>query len=167
MSKRANGEGTVYQRKDGRWVAVIPLEDGKRKFIYRQTQREAIKELQLANQAKMQETFITSREQTLQAFLTDWLQNSAQPNIRPRTYIRYRQLITLHILPTLGKVKLQKITPQHLQKLYNQKLEEGCAPQSVKHIHRLLHKALNDALKQDVRQSLTCPSRLGRQLLLE
>ena len=147
MSKRANGEGTVYQRADGRWVAVIPLENGKRKFIYRKTQREAIKELQLANQAKMQGTFITTGEQTLEAFLTDWLQNTAQPNIRPRTYIRYRQLITLHILPVLGKVKLQKLTPQHLQKLYNQKLEEGCAPQSVKHMHRLLHKALSDALK--------------------
>ncbi|GAC1384166.1 MAG: hypothetical protein NVS4B7_13300 [Ktedonobacteraceae bacterium] len=55
--------------------------------------------------------------------------------------------VPLHILPVLGKVKLQKLTPQHLQKLYNQKLEEGSAPQSVKHMHHLLHKALNDALK--------------------
>jgi integrase len=45
MARRGNGEGTVYQRNDGRWVAVIPLENGKRKFIYRKTQREAIKEL--------------------------------------------------------------------------------------------------------------------------
>src|SRR5436309_7842431 len=147
MSKRANGEGTVYQRKDGRWVAVIPLEDGKRKFIYRQTQREAIKELQFANQAKMQGTLITTGEQTLEAFLTHWLQDTAQPNVRPRTFIRYRELIQLHILPVLGKVKLQKLSPQHLQKLYNQKLEQGSAPQSVKHMHRLLHKTLNDAVK--------------------
>jgi integrase len=86
MSKRANGEGTVYQRKDGRWVAVIPLEDGKHKFIYRQTQREAIKELQRANQTRMQGTFITTGEQTLETFLTSWLQDTAQPNLRPRTY---------------------------------------------------------------------------------
>src|SRR5438105_14620326 len=81
MSKRANGEGTVYQRKDGRWVAVIPLENGKRKFIYAKTQRAAIKELQLANQSKMQGTFITTGEQTLEAFLTHWLQDTAQPNL--------------------------------------------------------------------------------------
>jgi integrase len=147
MSKRANGEGTVYQRADGRWVAVIPLENGKRKFIYRKTQREAIKELQLANHAKMQGTFISTSEQTLEAFLTRWLQDTAQPNLRPRTFIRYRELITLHVLPTLGKVTLKKLSPQHLQKLYNTKLEEGYAPQTVKHIHRLLHKSLNDALK--------------------
>ena len=44
MSKRANGEGTVYQRKDGRWVAVIPLEDGKRKFT---TVKHSVKLLKL------------------------------------------------------------------------------------------------------------------------
>jgi hypothetical protein len=47
----------------------------------------------------------------------------------------------------LGKVKLQKLSPQQLQKLYNQKLEEGYAPQTVKHIHRVLHRALHDALR--------------------
>jgi integrase len=156
MSKRANGEGTVYQRNDGRWVAVIPLENGKRKFIYRKTQREAIKALQLSNQAKMQGTFITTGEQTLEAFLTRWLQETAQPNVRPRTFIRYRELIQLHILPVLGKVKLQKLSPQHLQKLYNQKLEQGSAPQSVKHMHRLLHKALNDALKWNLISRNVC-----------
>ena len=156
MSKRANGEGTVYQRADGRWVAVIPLENGKRKFIYRKTQREAIKELQLANQAKMQGTLITTGEQTLEAFLTRWLQDTAQPNVRPRTFIRYRELIQLHILPALGKVKLQKLSPQHLQKFYNQKLEQGSAPQSVKHMHRLLHKALNDALKWNLVSRNVC-----------
>jgi integrase len=110
----------------------------------------------LANQAKMQGTFITTGEQTLNDFLTHWLQDTAQPNLRPRTFIRYRQLIQLHILPVLGKVKLQKLTPQHLQKLYNQKLEEGCAPQSVKHMHRLLHKAFNDALKWNLISRNVC-----------
>jgi len=47
----------------------------------------------------------------------------------------------------LGKVQIQKVSPQHLQKLYNQKLEEGYAPQTVKHIHRVLHRALGDALR--------------------
>ena len=53
----------------------------------------------------------------------------------------------LHVLPMLGKVQLQKLSPQHLQKLYNQKLAEGYAPQTVKHIHRVLHRALGDALR--------------------
>ena len=44
MGKRANQEGSIYKRKDGRWVASIVLENGKRKSIYCKTQQEAIKE---------------------------------------------------------------------------------------------------------------------------
>jgi integrase len=139
MGKRANGEGTVYRRNDGRWVASISLDNGKRKSIYCKTQREAIREAQRANQAKEQGM--------LSAFLTSWLQDTAKPNLRPRTYIRYRELMELHVIPTLGSVKLHKVTPQQLQKLYNKKLEEGYAPQTVKHIHRVLHRALRDALR--------------------
>ena len=147
MGKRANGEGTVYRRNDGRWVASISLDNGKRKSIYCKTQREAIREAQRANQAKEQGMLSVRADETLGAFLTSWLQDTAKPNLRPRTYIRYRELMELHVIPTLGSVKLHKVTPQHLQKLYNKKLEEGYAPQTVKHIHRVLHRALRDALR--------------------
>jgi integrase len=98
MGKRANGEGTVYRRDDGRWVASISLENGKRKSIYCKTQREAIKEVQRANLAKEQGMLSTLSDETLGAFLTSWLQDTAKPNLRPRTYIRYRELMELHVL---------------------------------------------------------------------
>jgi integrase len=147
MGKRANGEGTVYRRNDGRWVASISLDNGKRKSIYCKTQREAIREVQRANQAREQGLLCTREDETLGAFLASWLQDTAKPNLRPRTYIRYRELMELHVLPALGSVKLHKVSPQQLQKLYNKKLEEGYAPQTVKHIHRVLHRALRDALR--------------------
>ena len=147
MGKRANGEGTVYPRNDGRWVASISLDNGKRKSIYCKTQRDAIREAQRVNQAKEQGMLSVREDETLDTFLTSWLQDTAKPNLRPRTYIRYRELMELHVIPTLGSVKLHKVTPQQLQKLYNKKLEEGYAPQTVKHIHRVLHRALRDALR--------------------
>jgi integrase len=147
MGRRANGEGTVYQRKDGRWVATISLENGKRKSIYCKTQKEAVKAAREANQQKDQGMLLAGEDQTLSDFLTVWLRDIVKNNVRERTYGRYREVVTLHLVPTLGKTKLQKLTPQQLQLLYNQKLEEGYAPQTVKHIHRVLHKALGDALK--------------------
>ena len=147
VGKRANQEGSIYKRKDGRWVASIVLENNKRKSIYCKTQQEAMKAVREVNQQKDQGMLLTGEDQTLNNFLTTWLQDVAKHNVRVRTYERYRELITLHIIPVLGKTKLQKLMPQQLQSLYNQKLEEGYAPQTVKHIHRVLHKALNDALK--------------------
>ena len=150
MGKRANGEGTVYQRKDGRWVASIILENGKRKSIYCKTQQEAVKAARKAGVEKDQGTLIATPDQTLKTFLTAWLRDTAQHNVRPRTYIRYRELIELHVLPTLGQVKLQKLLPQQLQHLYNTKLQEGYAPQTVKHIHRVLHRAFDYAVRWDL-----------------
>jgi integrase len=54
MGKRANGEGTVYKRKYGRWAASIAFENGKRKAIYCKTQREAIKVIRKVHQEKEQ-----------------------------------------------------------------------------------------------------------------
>ncbi len=166
MGKRANTEGSIYQRKDGRWVASISLENGKRKSVYCKTQREAIKAVQQANRAKEQ-GLLVSEEQTVGEFLTSWLRDTIQHSVRLRTYIRYRQLIERHVLPTLAKVKLQKLSAQHLQALYNAKLEEGYAPQTVKHMHRVLHRALNDALRWDLVARNVCaaarPPRVPRK----
>lgn len=140
MGKRIKGEGSVYQRKGGRWTAIIPLDGDKKKFIYCETQREALKELQLASSAKLQGTLITTGDQTAALFLTSWLQDTARHRVRKKTYIRYRELVELHMLPVIGKVMLQK--------LYSQKREEGYAPQTIQHIHRLLHRALNDAVRR-------------------
>ena len=65
MSHRARGEGSIYQRKDGRWVAAVSLENGKRKQIYRHTKPEAVLALQLANQAKLQGTLTSTRDETV------------------------------------------------------------------------------------------------------
>jgi integrase len=146
MGKRANGEGSIFKRKDGRWVASISLENHKRTYIYCKTQQEAIKALRKAHQLKEQGTLLTE-DQTLSQFLTSWLEDTMQFNVRPRTYLRYRELISLHILPTLGTIKLQKLLPQQVQRLYKTKLEEGLAPGTVKNIHRVLHQALGHAIK--------------------
>jgi Site-specific recombinase XerD len=147
MGRRLNGEGSIYQRTDGRWAGVITTDEGERKFVYGRTKKEATKKLQIANREKAQGTLITEKDQKLSVFLTQWLTDTAQPNVRDKTYIRYSEIVHIHILPTIGKVTLQKLTPQHLQNLYNKKRQEGYAPQTVQHIHRLLHRALNDAVK--------------------
>ena len=158
MTRRANQEGSVYKRKDGRWVASITLDNGKRKSIYCETQQEAIKAARKANNEKDQGIILPTKDQTLSDFLITWLSDTVKNSVRIRTHERYRELVTLHIIPVLGTTKLQKLAPQQLQMFYNQKLEEGYAPQTVKHMHRVLHKALNDALCWDLVARNVCNS---------
>jgi len=155
MAKRANGEGTVYKRKDGRWVASVTLPDGKRKSFYFKTKAEAIAAKNQAAVANAQGTLIASPDQTLGDFLRDWLHHTVKQTLRERTFERYNDLIELHILPLLGKVKLQKLTPQQVQWFYHQKTEQ-LAPGTVRLIHALLHRALSDALRWELVSRNVC-----------
>src|SRR5947207_11028309 len=103
MGKRANGEGSIYQRKDGRWAAVISL-GGKRKCFYRPTQAEAVMTLHLAQHAKLMGTLTSTREKTVEEFLLDWLQYHIRHTVRERTYLIYYDLVSKHLLPTLGQI---------------------------------------------------------------
>src|SRR5487761_1786948 len=125
MAKRGNGEGSIYQRKsDGKWVGGISLENGKRKVIYGKTRKEVQEKMKVALREQQQGTLITAPQQTLKTYLEYWLEDVHKPNIRISTYVKYKKLLK-HIVPTLGQIMLQKLTPQQVQKLYANKLKEG------------------------------------------
>ena len=73
----------------------------------------------------MQGTLITAKDQKLNDFLMQWLTDSAQPNLREKTYIRYYELITLHILPTLGKNHIAETYSATSPKALQQKAARG------------------------------------------
>jgi integrase len=145
-SHRGHGEGTITLRKDGRYAVGISLENGKRKFYYAKSKKEALELLRRVQQEQQQGTLVEGPQQTLGQFLPDWLKTHKQ-SIRPRSYERYEAIIRLHLVPTLGKIKLQKLTPQQLDRLYTQKLEEGLHPTTVTAIHNMLHTALDKAMR--------------------
>jgi integrase len=70
-----------------------------------------------------------------------------KPAIRIGTYKGYRRYLDKHILPALGHVPIQKLTPQHVQAFYTRKQQEGLSAKSVNNIHGMLHKALDHAVR--------------------
>src|ERR671921_2813483 len=68
-------------------------------------------------------------------------------NLGPRAYHNYKLQIRRHISPTLGRLKLSKLTPYHVQCLYAAKLREGLKPSSVRYIHAVLHRGLEQAIR--------------------
>ena len=65
-------------------------------------------------------------------------------------------MLRLHILPTLGQVKLQKLSPQHVQRLYILKKQAGCGPSTIRQMHQILHRALDDALRWNLVSRNVC-----------
>jgi site-specific recombinase XerC len=101
-------------------------------------------------------------------FLLNWLQYQVQPLVRERTYQTYHQTVTQDLLPSLGRIALQKLTHWHIQRLYQQKRRQHAAPSTIHKIHRILRHALNDAVKlghvsRNVGQDVELPAERKRE----
>jgi len=90
-----------------------------------------------------------NERQTVGAYLDTWLATK-KPEIEPSYWLRCEQYIRLHIKPAVGRVALVNMSAQQLNTLYAQKLEEGVAANTVRHLHATIHVALEDALRQDL-----------------
>lgn len=145
MSKRANGEGTIVRRGDGRWAAAI-VSEGRRRYVYGHTREEAHRKLVAALQARSDGTLLPSGRETVRTFLASWLA-SGEGNLRPATLEKYSRDIANHVLPSLGSVPLARLGPQHLQHRYSEMLRVGLSPTTVRHVHAVVHRALFQAVR--------------------
>ena len=84
---------------------------------------------------------------TLAEYLGRWLQDYAKPNLSPRGFERYQGIITKHLIPDFGSIILTQLKPEHLQKHYTAKLNEGLSARTIRYHHAVIHKALQTAVK--------------------
>src|SRR5215213_6874065 len=150
VGRRGNGEGSISRRKDGRWEAKYTAHtaDGpKRRALYGKTRKEAADKLAKALADRASGYTFDTENMTVGEYLDRWLKDTDQGSVRTSTYERHEQIIRLHIKPALGRVKLSKLAPAHVQGLYRDKLDSGLSPATVQKIHAVLHKALAQALK--------------------
>ena len=168
--KRANGEGGIRQRPDGVYEARITLTDGKRRSIYGKTREEVSTAMitALSDRNKGLPVAVDGK-QTVKTYLEGWLA-AIRGNVRPKTYQGYECYTRVHVLPALGKVRMAKLTPQHLQAFYSKKLEGDLSPTTVRHIHATLHRAFQQAVRwgvvaRNVADLVDAPRRAQHQMV--
>ncbi len=154
--RRGNGEGSITQRANGTYQARITLEDGTRKSIYGKTRKEVQEKLKIALREQQQGTLVTAPQQKLEQFLQQWLEDTQKHSIRPRSFERYDEIVRLHIVPVLGRIQLQKLTPQQVQSFYTKKINEGFKAGTVASFHNVLHKALDTAVRWNLIAKNVC-----------
>ena len=146
-TKRTNGDGSTYPRGSG-FEAAITV-DGERRTARAKTRPEA--EAALRRLRALRDTNQLPRREgmTTEAFLLYWLEQR-RAELRYSTWRRYKELALGHAVPIVGLVPLVKLSALHLQDLYTRRLNAGLSAQSVLHLHRVLHAALNNALAWDL-----------------
>lgn len=156
-------KGNIRERQPGVFqltVFVGRSPTGRQQFRYRTIhggKRDAQREMTKFLRELQDGTGIEATNETVAQFLERWLRDYAKPNVSPRTYENYAELIRRHIVPELGSRKLDKLQAVHLQAFYARKHESGridgtggLSAQTVKHLHSILHEALHYAVKWQV-----------------
>ncbi len=150
-------EGSLHQRgKDRTWYLRYdePSEPGERrkqrnirvgkmpKSDAEARKRAILREL---DEGKPQEV---STPVTVEEFLNGWL-TTIQSRVAATTYARYADVVKRHVVPVIGKVRLKKVAPEHLRRVYTSVRERGLSNQTCLHVHRILHTAFKYAVCEE------------------
>ena len=173
--KRANGEGSIRKRKDGRWegryTAGHDLETGKAiyKNVLGKTQAEVKEKLKQAIGEAQALDNTKAGKYTVGEWMEVWFQDYAKIKVRPSSHQTYQGYIHNHIRPNIGDIPLEKLTSLDLQKFYKKLLAQGrvdrleakrqpkgLSAKTVRNIHQILSSALK--LAQEQRLILTNPA---------
>ena len=165
--RRANGEGNLRKRKDGRWegryTAGHDPETGK--AIYRnvlgRTQAETRAKLKQAIEEAKHVDPVKAKQYTVGEWMDIWLENYAKVKVRPSSHQTYRGYIDNHIKPNIGQIPLSKLTSLELQKFYkkllssgrverieSKKQSKGLSPKTVRNLHQIIASAMKLAKEQ-------------------
>lgn len=160
---RGPREGTIFQRKDGRWQAALfdPVTQ-RRRFFYGRSYEAAHEKMIKAKADRHEGVPLAGRRLRVRAFLRTWLEARAA-KVRPRTLESYRYLIERHIahecretcepgcrlsVDGLGACVLASLQPSDVDRFLTRKLQAGLGPRTVGYALQLLRHALRDAAKQ-------------------
>ena len=150
MPKRSSGEGSIFQRSDGRWAAAVTVAwNGgrqRRKYLYGRTQEEVRDKLISTRAAQLQGVDIAPERLTVATWLGRWLENQKPPAVRPKTYTFYEYQVREHLAPDLGTRLLSKLQPQDVRDFMRAKANGGLSTKTIRHLRATLRAALNVAL---------------------
>ncbi|GAB3615891.1 site-specific integrase [Okibacterium endophyticum] len=154
MSKRANGEGSVYQRKDGRWsgATYVLQPDGgrRRRQVYGATRTE-VSRLLADLKAKTDRGIPASISTwTVETYAAHWLTHAAHGSLKPSTVSNYSWMMRKHIVPAIGRIRLDNLTPAHVRELHTKVAAAGVSSRTVQLAHAVLRTMLSEAMREQL-----------------
>lgn len=145
--------GQIINRGTNKWLVRVFLgrdEYGKKKYHNKTingTKKDAQKYLNAVLREKDIGVYFQSSKDSVNKYLDQWLESSAKPRLRERTYNSYVELLKRYIRPYLGASLLGKLTPLDIQSTYSALGEKGLSPATIRRSHAVLRSALSQAVK--------------------
>lgn len=153
MARTPNGASSIYLGTDGYWhgrVTVGVKDDGRpdRRHVMGSRTDVTRKVRSLERQREGGSVRKSGRSWTVEKWLTHWVENIAAPFVRENTITGYRVAVNVHLIPGVGKHRLDRLEPEHLERLYVRMLRDGSAAATAHQSHRTIRTALNEAVRR-------------------
>jgi integrase len=160
--RRANGEGTIRKRSDGRWEARYydprePDPTKQRKSLICKSQKEVVEKLKAVMADILSGgSLLINENPTVAEWLALWMKEYKIADLRDGTFESYNMHIDKHINPILGEIKLKELTGLKIQNMYNKLLESkesggyGLSGATIAKIKNILSGALQQAVKNRI-----------------
>ena len=150
--RRSNGEGSIFQRKDGRWVGAVSAgydEEGKiiRKTVYGKSRAEVAQKVADLTKRISNNNFDYIETHTLGEMMEEWLLVFKKMMVSPRTFEGCVEKFRLHIQPKIGNMKIYEINSMVVQKLLNDMLEEKYSLDMVRKTKSLINQFFEYAIE--------------------
>jgi integrase len=154
--RRAPGEGGLFKRGDGMWTAVIdvPTTDGRRrqKRVYSKDYNTAVDKLRKLRADIDKGILPATTTTTVGRWITHWLETIKRPHVRPNTYDFYEEAVRLHIVPHIGKRRLDRLTAEHVRGM----LRAIKTSRNKQRAYQTLNLALKDAIVEGMLARNVC-----------
>jgi site-specific recombinase XerC len=154
-TRAPNGASSIYFGKDGYWhgrVTVGLKDDGQpdRRHVKRKNEGDVIRAVRRFERERDDgKVRKAGQVWTVAQWLHHWLENVvAPPVITENAYIAYEVAARIHLIPGIGAHKLDKLEPEHLERLYRKMTRAGAKPGRVHQVHRTIRAALNEAMRR-------------------
>ena len=153
-TRASNNESSIHQDVAGRWHGYVSMglkEGGRRdrRHVSAGTRREVVTKVRALEAKRDAGTALAAgTPPTVAVWMGEYLDNVAARRVRPSTLERYRSLNRIHITPRIGHHRLDRLQPEHVERLYTAMAADGLAPASVLQAHRLLSRALKITMQR-------------------
>jgi integrase len=145
---------SIYKDRSGRWHGYVSMgltDNGRRDRRHVSGERRAevlgrVRDLERRRDEGAGS--VAGRQMTVAAWLEHWLDTIAAAKVRPSTLARYRQLVAHQLKPKVGHHRLDRLQPEHVERMYAELLVSGLSPASVLQAHRVLSRALKVAMQR-------------------
>ena len=161
-TRSGNNTGTIRKRSDNSYEARVTVgrdpNTGKQiqKSIYGKTKKEVRQKMQQLITDVNNGTYRPPNNLLVKDWMKEWLEVFCKNKVKQYTFTSYNTIIRTHINPRIGEVKLSDLKGIAIQRMYNDLIDAGSAPKTVKNISAVMHKAFGMAVRQELIPSNPC-----------